>query len=325
MVKLSVDEFRAIAAKACLDAGASMVMATSLVSATLSAEQFGRREVGIMHLPDYLASLRAGRIVGQAQPQFQYPLPAFIVADAMGGIAQLGFDLAFGDLVKRAKTFGIAVFSQRNSYTAGELGYYVRRLAQSGLIGMAAANAHAMMAVAPGAKAVYATNPLAFGVPLQSGMNPLVIDQASSATAFVNIARAAKEKRALPKGWAIDVAGLPTTDPGDAVLGALLPFGGYKGGNIALMVEMLSAGLSGAAWSLDAGNFQSGSDRPDIGLSVIAIFPAATETFAERATEQCNRLTEKGVFVPGIAQTPDFNGSTIIDVDNELLEKIREA
>jgi (2R)-3-sulfolactate dehydrogenase (NADP+) len=190
---------------------------------------------------------------------------------------------------------------------------------------MAAANAHAMMAVAPGAKAVYATNPLAFGVPLQSGMNPLVIDQASSATAFVNIALAAKEKRALPEGWAIDVAGLPTTDPGDAILGALLPFGGYKGGNIALMVEMLSAGLSGAAWSLDAGNFQSGSDRPDIGLSVIAISPAATETFAERATEQCNRLTENGVFVPGIAQSPDFNGSTIINVDNELLEMIREA
>lgn len=225
---LSVAEIRHLATDACLACGGTAAMAKSLVDATLSAAWHGRAEVGFPHFLDYLQSLRDGRIDGEAKPRIDHPLPAFIHADARGGIAQLGFDLVFEDLVKRARTFGIAIFTQKNSYTAGELGYYVRRLAGDGLLSIAVANAHAMMAAAVGGKPVFGTNPLAFGAPLPPPQAPLVIDQASSATAFVNIARAAAENAAIPAGWAIDHDGAPTTDPAKAMLGALLPFGGIK-------------------------------------------------------------------------------------------------
>lgn len=325
-VAISAAEIREIATDACLACGGSSAMAKSLVDATISATRHGRPEVGFAHFVDYLDGLRGGRIDGKATPQIDTPLPAFIHVDAMGGIAQLGFDLAFGHLVEHARAFGIAILTQRNSYTAGELGYYVRRLAAEGLISLAVANSHAMMAAAGGGKPVFGTNPLAFGAPLPPPRPALVIDQATSVTAFVKIARAAAEKTAIPAGWAIDRNGAATTDPAEAMLGALLPFGGYKGANIALLVEVLSAGLAGADWSLDAGNFRSGDRSPNTGLAVIAVSAdVVAPDFANRLGRHLRRLAKLGMHIPGRGspQGPaDMFGT--IDIEADLLAKIRD-
>jgi (2R)-3-sulfolactate dehydrogenase (NADP+) len=84
-------------------------MAKSIVEATVSAAWHGRPEVGFAHFLDYLESLRGGRIDGKAAAQID------------------------------------ALHSPHSSIPmpAGELGYYVRRLAAEGLISMAVANAHA--------------------------------------------------------------------------------------------------------------------------------------------------------------------------------------
>ena len=96
------------------------------------------------------------------------------------------------------------MFAQNGSYTTGELGYYPRRLADADLVGFAATSGPALMTVA-GAKApVYCTNPIAFAAPLDEGP-PLLIDQASSATAFVQLRHYAEQDEPLPAGWAVDV------------------------------------------------------------------------------------------------------------------------
>jgi (2R)-3-sulfolactate dehydrogenase (NADP+) len=109
------------------------------------------------------------------------------------------------------------------------------------------------------------------------------------------------------------------------MLGALLPFGGYKGGNIALIVEMLSAGLSGAAWSLDAGHFLSGEHPVNAGMTVIALFPAAVRSdFPVRAKAQLERLRSKGVRIPGDRTMPaSVTETDRLDVDIGVLETIR--
>ncbi|MBP1887977.1 Ldh family oxidoreductase [Sinorhizobium mexicanum] len=324
-ITLPVAEARSLATEACLSAGASHLMTKSLVDATLSAIEVGREELGFPHFLDYLQSLRDGRIDGRASPRIVHRLPALIHADANRGIAQLGFDLVFGDLVNRARTFGVAIFTQKNSYTAGELGYYVRRLAIDGLVSLAVANSPAVVAAAPGAKAVYGTNPLAFGVPLPGSERPLVIDQSSSATAFVNIVRAATEGRIIPEGWATDENGEVTIDPHKALRGALLAFGGSRGANIALMVEVLAAGLSGASWSLDAPDFRSGAECPGTGLTVIALSPSAIEEdFGTRIAEQVSRLEQFGVYIPGQRSAPAAkSGADFITLDAKILAAIK--
>jgi (2R)-3-sulfolactate dehydrogenase (NADP+) len=159
------------------------------------------------------------------------------------------------------------------------------------------------MAGAGSSKPVYCTNPLAFAAPIAGGP-PLVIDQASSATAFVRIREAAEAGENIPEGWALDESGDPTTDPAAAMKGALLAFGGNRGANIALMVEMLAAGVTGANWSLDAPSFTEGTESPGTGLLVIAIEPKLLDPdFERRAAVQVERLRRRyGVHIPGRAR-----------------------
>ena len=289
----------ALAYEACLHAGASEAAARSLAQATVSAEQHGKPSVGFRHLVDYLEGFREGRIVA-ATPEISFPAPALIRCDARGGVAQFGFDLAIDVLQRRAGEFGVAIFAQSASYTTGELGYYVRRLAEAGLVALAATNGPALVAAPGAARPVYCTNPIAFGAPLE-GRPPLVIDQATSATAYVNIRERAERGEPIPLGWATDAGGAETTDARAALNGALVTFGGARGANIALMVEVLAAGLTGANWSLDAPSFVSGGESPGAGLFVIAIAPRLLDPhFRERMAAQASRLERLGVYVPGL-------------------------
>lgn len=295
----SVAELRGLARAACLACGARPKMADALVEASLAADWGGRHEIGLAHLPDYLDGLRQGRIDGQALPQVERPATAAIRVDLRGSIPQLGFDMALPLLVRAAQDLGLGILTCHNGFTSGELGFYVRKVAAHGLVGWAAGNAHALVSTG-GPRPVYSTNPMAFAAPLPAPLPPLVIDQASSATAYVNIQRAAREGQPIPPDWALDAEGRSTTDPVRALAGMLLPFGGAKGANIALMVEVMSAGLAGGAWSMDAGEFHRGHRRPGPGLTVIALDPRiAGGDFAPRLLAQVQRLQELGVHVPG--------------------------
>jgi (2R)-3-sulfolactate dehydrogenase (NADP+) len=288
-----------LAVRAIRGAGASEEAALALARATVSANAHGKGSSGFSHLMDYLAALKAERIVGDAEPVVSSPAPAAIHCDARGGIAQAGFDRAFDSLSERARTFGIALFAQNGSYTTGELGYYPRRLAEAGLVAFAATSGPALMTAAGAKTPVYCTNPIAFAAPLDEGP-PLLIDQASSATAFVQLRHYAERGETLPAGWAVDADGEPTTDPQAALRGALLAFGDARGANIALMVEVMAAGLAGANWALDAPSFISGDRSPGAGLLVIAITPSLlAPDFPQRLRVQLDRLAKLGVHIPG--------------------------
>jgi (2R)-3-sulfolactate dehydrogenase (NADP+) len=288
-----------LAARAIRAAGASDEAALSLARATVSANAHGKSSSGFSHLMDYLAALRAGRIVDDAEPVVTSPALAAIHCDAKGGIAQVGFDRAFDSLSERARTFGIALFAQNGSYTTGELGYYPRRLADAGLVAFAATSGPALMTVSGAKTPVYCTNPIAFAAPLDEGP-PLLIDQSSSATAFVQLRHYAERGEALPVGWAVNAEGEPTTDPQAALRGALLAFGGARGANIALIVEVMAAGLAGANWALDAPSFLSGDRSPGAGLLVIVITPSLlAPDFPQRLRLQLDRLATLGVHIPG--------------------------
>jgi (2R)-3-sulfolactate dehydrogenase (NADP+) len=234
--------------------------------------------------------------------------------------------MALDDLVAAAETIGVAIFSQKNAYTAGALGYFAARLAERGLVCLAATNGPALLAGSGTTRPVFCTNPLAFAAPAGDGP-PLLIDQSSSATAFVSVRARAARGEDIPTGWALGPDGLPTTDPHAAMRGALLAFGGERGANIALMVEVLAAGLSGANWSLDAPSMSAGTKTPGAGLFVLAIDP---RLFAGGASQRIGRhlarlARDHGMHVPGQAKSRSRTSSAArgIAVDPAVLASIR--
>lgn len=324
-VVISIGVLETLCRDAAMAAGASPDAAVSLARATLAAEMEGNRAVGLAHLPYYLDALREGRIDGGAEPTIDRPLPAVIHVDAHGGTAHLGYDWAHDGLVKAARRCGIGLFAQKNAYTCGSLGTFVRRLAEEGLVALAATNGPALMTVPGGRMPVYCTNPLAFAAPMADG-DVLLIDQASSQTAYVKVREAAERGGTLPAGWAIDADGRPTTDPNAALKGALLTFGGPRGANIALMAEVLSAGLTGANWSLDAPSITQGGRSPGTGLLVLAIEPAAFGSgFGERLAGHARRLEAAGVHIPGRGKSAALRraASEEIEILAEALRHIR--
>lgn len=319
-MKYETPEAREIARHAILAVGASVDIADSLSDAIISAEWAGNGAVGFSHLVDYLDGFVTGRIPKNAQPSISTPAPGMICVDAGFGIAQLGFDRAFNGIVDVASEVGVVILTQSNCFTVGELGYYTRRLAEVGLVALAFCNAPALVATIESKRAVYGTNPLSFGAPV-GDRKPLVIDQASSATAFVNIRKAADDNKSIPEGWAINSNGAPTTDAREAVDGMLLPFGGFRGANVALMIEILSAGLTGSNWSIDAPSFSQGDRSPGVGMTIIAINPDFLATnFSERLGRQIDRLSSMNVIIPGSHVNVES-----LNVPNDVLEKIDQV
>ena len=206
----------------------------------------GQPAVGLSHFLDYLDALRSRphRRQGRAG---DHPAGARRLSCPTPGaaLAHPGFDRTFDD----ARQGGAAV-RRRDVHAAERLHLRRARLFHRparrarAWSAFAATNGPALLAGSGSTKPVYCTNPMAFAAPVAGGP-PLVIDQSSSATAFVNIRKAAEDGTRDPRRLGARrrrASRPPIRQP--AMKGALLAFGGNRGANIALMVEVLAAGLS---------------------------------------------------------------------------------
>jgi (2R)-3-sulfolactate dehydrogenase (NADP+) len=122
---------------------------------------------------------------------------------------------------------------------------------------------------------ILSTSPIACAIPSNPSM---IVDLSTSAVARGKIASAAKAGGSIPQGWAVDEKGEAITDAKQALMGMLAPLGGAKGFALGLMVESLSAGLSGGALSRAVPDmFNPDDDKKAQGIShtVITINPAS--------------------------------------------------
>jgi LDH2 family malate/lactate/ureidoglycolate dehydrogenase len=140
--------------------------------------------------------------------------------------------------IKKAAAHGIALVSVTDAWMSGRSAYYVEMIANAGLVAIHTAASSRLVAPPGGAGAVLGTNPIAIGIP--SSGRPIVLDMGTSAYMMTEVMLRERLGELLPEGVAIGPDGGPTRDPALARRGgALLPFGGYKGFGLALMVQAL--------------------------------------------------------------------------------------
>jgi (2R)-3-sulfolactate dehydrogenase (NADP+) len=323
--RLTLDDARDLAVEALTASGAGDAAADSVATAVVAAHAGGRTNVGFQHLPFYCRALRRGAVDGRAEPFITQPRPGLMRADARSGFTHYAFDQSLERFTTAVRSQGVAVLSIANTYTCGCLGYFPERLAERGFAALAATNAGpAMVAPSGAAQPAFSTNPLAFALP-RDGRAPLLIDQSTSACTLVDVHAARERGEAIPDAWALDADGRPTQDPEAALAGSFLPFGGYRGANIALLVELLAAGMSGGNWSIDAPSFAEGSACPDVGQWFMAIDLEAMDGAAGRIDRYLDRLAGLGTHIPGqsrqqMANTARHDGITL---DDEVYETIQ--
>lgn len=272
-ITMSFDAIVGLGTKALVASKVSEHNAVAVAHSIAAAERDGQPIVGLSYLPVYCDHAAVGKVDGFAEPKLTRTAPGAIEVDAATGFAHPAIALGLTALADAARENGIAALAVGNSYACGSLGYFVETLAEQGLIALMVANASRTVAAFGGTAPFFGTNPLAFAAPRQ-GRAPLVIDQSSSATAYVSLLDAKARGVAIPDGWAIDKNGKPTNDPAAALEGALLPVGGYKGFGLGLMVDILAAGVTGANWSFEASSFgDTEGGPPRTGQFLIAIAP----------------------------------------------------
>lgn len=249
--------------------------AAIVARALLAAEADGLKGHGLSRVPTYAAQAKAGKVDGFAVPLLEQPRPGSVIVDAAYGFAYPAIDTALAVLPDLARRNGIAAAAIRRSHHCGAAGHPVERLAEGGLLGLMFANTPAAIAPWGGSRAVFGTNPIAFACPLLD-KPPLVVDLSLSKVARGNILAARQKGERIPEGWALDRAGEPTTDPQAALDGTMLPLGDAKGTALALMVELLAAGLTGANFAAEASSFlDAKGPPPGTGQLIIAFDPAA--------------------------------------------------
>jgi LDH2 family malate/lactate/ureidoglycolate dehydrogenase len=209
---------------------------------------------GVARLRTYVDMLSLGRINPRANVRVVRAMPATATVDGDNGLGLVVGPRANEIALAKAEAVGAACVSVSNTNHFGMAGYYPLKALDRGLIGWAMTNSTALVAPLWGAERVLGTNPIAIAFPAGEEP-PLVIDFATSATAYGKIEIARRKGTPIPPGWAVDRDGNPATRPEQMVDGgALLPLGstreagGHKGYCLAAVVDALSGVLSGANW-----------------------------------------------------------------------------
>jgi (2R)-3-sulfolactate dehydrogenase (NADP+) len=301
-MKVPVNEATQIASAALRKAGAARAMADATAAALVAAEMEGLTGHGLSRVPLYCQHLRDGRADGKAKPKIIAKKGGACLIDAGGGLAFLATALAVKEAVKRAQRQGVALAGVTNSHHFGAAAYHLGPVAEAGLVGLALTNSPAAINAWGGKKAFYGTNPIAAIFP-RRGAEPIVVDLSLTEVVRGKIMLYAKEGKPIPLGWAVDKDGNPTTDPKAALTGSLMPIGGVKGATLALMVEVLTVALTGAAFSFENDSYFEPGNRPRIGHAIVAIDPGAlagAESYFSRLELMVSRmLADAGVRLPG--------------------------
>ncbi|WP_343081224.1 Ldh family oxidoreductase [Ostreiculturibacter nitratireducens] len=306
MPKVAVSDIEETSAQALRAHGAAPWIAAEVARAVAKAEALGNVICGLYYLESYCLQLRSGRVRGDVEPVVERPRPGFVRVDANFGFAQPAFTRGLPLALEAARECGTACLAVGHAHTCTSLGYFTEQIAQAGLIGMGFTNASAIVAPPGGKSRILGTNPFAFSAPDGAGGLAMQFDFSTAAVALGKITMAKAAGRSIPPGWAVDAEGNTTTDPEEALKGALVSAAGYKGWGLGLMVEILAAGMTGGVNSLDVKPLKAPEGTPhDLGQFYILIDPALSPAFAERLSRLAEAIAaDEGARMPGANRVP---------------------
>ena len=269
-ITVSIDEAVERCCVALKNSGTTEDNARITAEALVRSESDGQRGHGLARIPSYAAQVRSGKVRGNAKPEILDVKPGLFRVNAGFGFAYPAINLALSELVPRVRKLGIAAAALYRSHHFGVAGHPCEDLARQGFIAFIYGNTPKAMAPFGASQKVLGTNPIAFAAPFEQ--DPLVIDFALSVVARGKILAAKQAGTPIPEGWALTPDGTPTSDPEAALAGSMVPIGGAKGAALALMIEIMSACLAGAALGTEAGSLLEGEgDPPNLGQVILVI------------------------------------------------------
>jgi len=209
---------------------------------------------GVAHLAGYVRSVKRGQINRKPDVKIFSLTPATATMDGDQGLGFVIGHHAMVEVMQRAEKTGAGFIAVRNSTHFGTAACYAMMALERDMIGIALTSGLPGVAAPESTKRAVGTNPIAVAAPAGK-KPPFVLDMATSVVAAAKLEVAWREGASIPKGWAIDEEGRPTTDPtrvlhggGSMVpLGGTPKLGGYKGFGLGVLIDILCGVLSGSS------------------------------------------------------------------------------
>ncbi len=273
-VSLSLEDIYNLANKTLLANGCDEETSNILSDLIMKAERDGSLSHGLFRLPAYVAGLKSGKINGKNRPKVSKITPSVVKVDGNNCLAPMVLNKSLPELIKAAQENGVAVLSITNSHHMAAMWPETEAIAEEGLVAFACTSYKPAVAPAGSIKPLFGTNPISFAWP-RKNKPPVVYDMATASMAMGEVQVAKREGHKVPLGTGLTKEGKDTTDPAEiADGGVLLPFGGYKGSGIAMMVELLAGALVGDNFSYETAEKDNNDGGPPSGGEfILAISP----------------------------------------------------
>ena len=324
---LSLKEIYDLTKKTLLENVCDEETGSILADLIMKAERDGSLSHGLFRLPAYVAGLKSGKINGKARPEVKKISPSVIKVLGNNCLAPLVLNKGLPELIKAAKENGVAVLAINNSHHMAAMWPETEAVAEEGLVAFACTSYKPSVAPAGASKPLFGTNPISFAWP-RPGKTPVVYDMATASMAMGEVQVAKREGHKVPLGTGLNKDGKETTNPAEITDGGvLLPFGGYKGSGIAMMVELLAGALVGDNFSFEtAAKDNNDGGPPSGGEFILAISPEkiAGLGWDKHADQLFNKMTEmEGVRLPGSRRHKNRLNKDPRKINSDLIKKIK--
>tara|TARA_B100000123_G_C25733258_1_gene430265 strand:- start:1017 stop:2012 length:996 start_codon:yes stop_codon:yes gene_type:complete len=298
-----------------------------LVATTVThAERDGSVSHGLFRIPGYVSSLKSKKVNGVSRPSNKFLTQNAIKVEGDLGFAPVAIRVGLPELVKTTNKHGVGVLTITNTHHFAALWHETEFLAENNLIGIACTAYKPSVAPAGAKKPLFGTNPISFSWPRKNN-TPVVFDMATSTMAMGEVQVAARDGHKVPFGTGLDKEGKKTDDPSlIANGGVLLTFGDYKGSAIAMMIELLAAGLVGDLFSFEAKEEDNNDGGPARGGEfIMALSPEliAGENWNEHAEKFFLQMKSlDGVRLPGERRHRNRLDKGPRQINSQLIDKI---
>lgn len=329
-MKIKIDEVRELCENILIKHGFPESVVKIIVDDYIEGELEGKLTHGLLAFPSLLESYSAPKEKWTIEKESN----SSIFINGKGNLGTLVCKQAINIICKKAKNEGVGLATINNIFTFLRPATITRMIAEKDMIGIVAHNGGREM-VAPygGIDPVLATNPIGVGIPTTE--EPIIFDMATSKRAWAEVSISKIFEKLLPEQTFLDKDGNFTNDPSKAY--SVVPFGGYKGYALGLLVEVLTGSLVSMPMGIRGSRGEADFRRFLRGSIIIVIDPSFftnLNEFKKRNSDLVNQIKStrksKGVneiLIPGersrIKKEENLQKG-YIEVKNGIIEKIKK-
>lgn len=237
--------------------------------ASLCADLFAKASLdgvashGANRFPVFLEMIRKGYVDATAEAVCMDSFGFFERWDGKLGPGNLNAHGCMDRAIELAKSNGVGMVALQNTNHWMRAGNYGWQAVDQGCIGVCFTNTKPNMPAWGGSEPKLGNNPLVVAIPRSKG--PIVLDMAMSQFSYGKMSSYLREDKEMPFVAGFDSDGGVTKSPKAILEGEMaLPAGLWKGAGLSLLLDMLSAYLSGGK-----STYQIGENGEEFGVSQV--------------------------------------------------------